>query len=219
MDFPLFPTNISHELTEPLRYIDYEQLYRRLHNTIVRYQNRLVHCEVPEGDSLDLCISFLEGDKIQRRIHSSDVDLDISSLPLGYTNYNGHAWYIQRIPTRKQHQGITPEICCYQPASPSAKRPTNSWYFFKSKDFVDSVHNRFSSFDYAFHSVYTQQNISHAFHRRFALLSDDLNLIKVKHLTKTIGYFPPSKNYLILPKENDNPLFRKYFTSLGVEIR
>lgn len=213
-----YPLGYNPTFTDPLRYLDFDQMNRRLNHTIVRYRGKICEVQSWRPDTLDLVVFYLEGTVDNHLIHSSDIDLDISSVPLGFINYKESSFYIQRIPIRRQTQGVSPEVCYFHPIHKKTKQ-ANGWNLLKSKDFVQCANNKYPKFLSIFKGIKDNKILSGAFHKRFALVQDDLGIVKIKHLTDTIGWIPPKEEHVILPDSIQNPIFQKFFTSIGVEVR
>lgn len=93
-------------LEASLRYDRDEDVQARLSGTIVRYQGNPIFIDaVNVRNPLHVlahdCIT-----KVKFDIHSSDVELDISSPPLGYVNTEDNCTYLTRVPARRFKQGV-----------------------------------------------------------------------------------------------------------------
>lgn len=117
-----FPLNYTKNLviTNPLRYDNPHDVGMRLKGTIIRYKNRPVYVSsVHETLEIDL-EPLLPYPGNRFTVHSSDIDLDVSSVPLGWTNLNEHTLYLMRAAKNSQKQGVDPRSLTYFDARPNA---------------------------------------------------------------------------------------------------
>ncbi len=97
------------KLTTPLRYDSAEDVKMRLDGTYLMYKGEIVRVNWYNNLKVYVTgISSTSNIPPETIIHSSNVDLDISSLPLGYLVYEGNAYptMARRAPLRKYKQGI-----------------------------------------------------------------------------------------------------------------
>lgn len=208
-------------LTDPLRYDRGSDVIMRLHDTVIRYRGKPVHVKALSEESLFVKIKYLDKNKFEtEHVHSSDIDLDISSPPLGYLNANRYAFYVSRIPTRKQKQGFCTEVSNYFVESINGHNELNVTKYFYDKPLYDTITNHYPTGPQALEIILSKKDInSIAFHRKFALLRDELNIIKLKSIGRTIGWQPPNKDYFIIPEQYANPIYETALRSQGLEIR
>lgn len=213
------------ELVSPLRYDNQHDVEMRLHNTIVRYKEQPVLCRIraPETEpfnGLGVQIRPIAAKQWGEIIHSSDSDLDISSLPLGYLNVGDFTAYITRIPYRKQKQGISSDNTSWWPETFTSVH-ISFWSAIMSKNFCNTVFNIYPNAEQALKALSKKASsvYSIAIHRKFALVKDELGIIKIKHMTKPIGWIPPGEKKGFLTEENYNPIFEEDLKELGLECR
>lgn len=206
-------------LVQPLRYDSQNDVRMRLNGTIVRWRTEPIIVSDYGEDLLLKGKRLSNGRTLPDLIHSSDEDLDISSPPLGYLNYNGRAYYVQRIPIRKQLQGFHPDVATIFSESAS-DTPENTYSLIKSKHMADTIKNIYPNGYESLQALLKSKNVlSIAFHRRWALVKDELGIIKLRHNIQTIGWFPPKKDYCILSEELTNPIYEKQLSDNGIIIR
>lgn len=95
------------KLLKEFRYNNENDVTMRLKGSIVRYRGRPVYVGSTHG-SYDILVTDL-GTLEDRVIHSSDVDLDISSVPVGWCNSTKGLQYLMRTAKNSQKQGVVPQ--------------------------------------------------------------------------------------------------------------
>lgn len=125
------------QLTEPLRYDTPNDVSMRLDQTFIRYKNKIYWCRY-SGENLNVRLYLTHNSSDGFDVHSSDVDLDVSSIRVGFLSRVGEFYpgYISRAPVRKYKQGICQTNLCFTefktsgPASygPSAVKYTQPFY-------------------------------------------------------------------------------------------
>lgn len=118
-------------LLEEFRYDNMNDVNMRLKGTILRYKGRPVYCSgVYDGVTVSLeyidCPGKPEPTFV---VHSSDVNLDISSAPLGWVNFKGYSLYLMRSARNSQKQGVNPGSLVYFDPQPRGERSTNRFRF------------------------------------------------------------------------------------------
>jgi hypothetical protein len=207
-------------LTEPLRYDTASDVKLRLHGSIVRYKGTPVTAKARLNDNDDLYLRLvsLRDFVFNEYIHSSDTDLDISSPPLGYMNTDEITHYIQRIPTRKQVQGFTHHSASFLTDSPNPFH-SNPLTMLHSVAMADTIDGKYPNGIEVLEKLMSSPSIvSIAFHRKFALMKDEISLIKLRHMGKSIGFFKPGSNRCIVSQQFSNPIFTKTLVSNGFEV-
>lgn len=95
---------VESKLLPELRYLSAQDVNMRLMKTIIRYRGRLVFVQ---GCHEDLKVSLIDVKSNTNILaHSSDVDLDISSIELGWINAGKGACHVSRIAQNSQKQGV-----------------------------------------------------------------------------------------------------------------
>lgn len=190
-------------LLKVLRYLNGEDLNKRIGRSIIRYKGKYVWASVP-GDGEDLCVNLqnvLSGEQFDK-VHSSDEALDVSAFPLGYMNKRQGAIFTARMPIRINRQGLCSENAVwYQEAGeqlyPTAIRNDD----LKSKAFFEMLNDEYGKFPDIIKNLThnkSDEPASIAFSRRMALSRDNIGLIKLLYLTKPIAvYEPKSKEFRV----------------------
>lgn len=210
-------------LTDPLRYDTPADVKLRLHNSIVRYKGIPVNVQLYNGSSLVLKAHTLRPNEdpiFHDTIHSSDVELDISSPPLGYMNTPNTSIYVQRIATRKQIQGFYLGSAHWIIDNLEAHYNNSTiQQYLTSEPIANTILNKYPKGINVLEKLLSNPTIkSIAFHSKFSLMKDDINLLKLRHMGRSIGFVKPNTNKLIINKEFNNPIFTKILTQHGFEV-
>ncbi len=122
-----------------------QDVKNRLSNTVIRYRNNPVFCKTTEdGLTLNL-FSFKNRSHLIASVDPEDPNIDISSLSLGYLQFNGIAVYVKRMPRRIYKQGIDVQHLDYKPLfSKNDRREVDLSTFF-SESVFNSLMDKFSS--------------------------------------------------------------------------
>ncbi len=204
-------------LTDPIRYLNGDDVHRRLHNTIVRYKGIPVYCVQCTYDGMSLNLRPLRTTTfVYTNIHSSDEDLDVSSPPLGYLNTETCCVYVQRMATRKQHQGFCAHVAnCHYEGILGASIAS----YFAGPAFADLIENKYPSIEEAIEHLNNKVNIqSIAFHRKFAFRST-FEGIDVHHICKKIGQLDSNNFTVLLNPRFHTPVIETQLQKLGLETQ
>jgi len=126
---------------EEQRYHIPEDVHRRLFDSVVRYKGNLVYVYATKG--LDVYIRPVDQPKAEGvAVSSNSPDLDITSLPLGYMEFNKYLLYLDRPPYRRQKQAIGPDNIVYY-YSGNSKACNVQHDMLWSKGFVSMVENSY----------------------------------------------------------------------------
>lgn len=117
-------------LLEEFRYDNPNDVNMRLKGTILRYKGRPVYC-AGAYDDISVSIEYIDGPDTANTfvVHSSDADLDISSVPLGWVNFKGFSLFLMRSARNSQKQGVNPGSLVYFDPQPRGGRSTNRFRF------------------------------------------------------------------------------------------
>lgn len=174
-------------------------LVSRLDSTFIRYKGSVYFCRVNRPD-LTLYRPWDVNGEPYKRVHYSDQDIDVSSLPLGYVNYKGDTFYVKRIPYRRWKQGLDPKSC-----------NTNSRVFY-SKEFCESVEGKFPSVKQAISMLNKHLATSVAISRDVAL-KDEGSILKVFIQEDEVGYIMRESLGLVnIPSEEFAWIASQYLT-------
>lgn len=186
-------------LTDPLRYELSDDIMRRLVGTVVRYKGRPIEVLdlAPSSGHLRIVARDLIGDSSSSPsfniiIHSSDVELDISSPPLGFSNAEEapSSIYVARQPTRSQNQGVYfNRLICYGDS-------VEQGYPFTKKAFGRMVLGEYPNFSECADRIRgNKPNSSLAFGRYLGLQgTGDKEVLAIKHLINNVGVYYPSES-------------------------
>lgn len=144
-------------LTEPHRYDSAEDVKMRLDSTYIRYKNEVYWCRWYDGLKVRLYKSSEVADS-GPIVHSSDIDLDISSIPLGFLPSSKPAVPVmaRRAPLRKYKQGVAPNNVYFDVHSDGKRggvsdRFNSDW--FCAPAFVQMLRNEYPSYSDALKTV------------------------------------------------------------------
>jgi hypothetical protein len=212
------------QLTDPLRYDNPHDVSMRLNGCVARYKGEPVILTYI-GDDNVLHVNYRPLRKPNAKwqsIHSSDVELDISSPPLGYLNHveTKAAYYVQRVPVRKQFQGFHSDNSNVEPECEQRYATQRIYHLIKTPEMADTIDNKYPSGDRIIEMMLSDPSIrSMAFHRKFAIRRDEIGIFKLRHMTRTIGFFEPRTNKCVLPEPFTNPIFERQLAKHGLELR
>lgn len=172
------------------RYDTPADVQMRLHGTIIRYKGEPVQAYHNKLDSLLLDLYTLRNRKETKDVHSSDEDLDISSVPLGFVNATkGKTFLANRVTARRQNQGLS-EVNVYikDMYTSESRRP---WPF-SFADLADTIEGKYPKFIDSVEKLNTKQKPKYldmvAFDRKLMLeQTADKGLLKLRLLNHVIG--------------------------------
>ncbi len=204
-------------IIDPLRYLNGDDVHRRLHNTIVRYQGQPVFCRQCE-DSLYLDLRPLRKTSFSiKEIHSSDEELDVSSPPLGYMNTPTCSVYVQRVATRKQHQGFCTNVA-QQYVEGELDDSLNS--YFAGPHMADLIEDIYPKISACINKLKNHTVWSVAFHRKFSFNKIPYGPVNLNHMNRPIGWMHPDNLGTVLLQERySNPIFQEQLQELGLETK
>lgn len=160
-----------------------EDIRARLENTIIRYENDPVL--VTGHDGFNIFINYLSGTK-KEIVSIKDKKLNFKSIPLGYVNYKGKTYYLQRIPHRRWKHGVSRGgIYSLTPNAPVE--------YLLNKPLVATVKNIYCSYEKALKEIEKKQVYSIAFDRSLAIRKEELGNTKLEYKGTEAGYFEMGK--------------------------
>ena len=172
-------------LTSELRYFSAADFTHRLSNCIIKYKEKPVYVLGNEGLAIDMQDS-LTG-VVYRGIHSSDTDIDVRSVPLGYWNSNNGAKFVCRQPSRRAIQGVHPSniiwITRYNGQFNSLPIRNGE---VMSKTFFEMLNELYPTLEQCFKDLKGQVT-SVAFKRKLAVSVDDIGLNKLEMMGSPIA--------------------------------
>lgn len=156
-----------------LKFDTFEDVRLRLHRTICMYKGHpyYVSNERINPPSTEVWLYPVdyrnynqdELDKIKIKVDHHDPDFETRSPPLGYAFYRNRAYYVSRIPDRRQRQGLSPESLRVDPSE------IDNISLFTSKSIEDCILGRHKSPEEAVIMIETNQAKSVPIHRHMAI--------------------------------------------------
>lgn len=190
----------------------------RLDNTIIRYKGKPFHCRASGGDD-KLSLTRLDDKETQAiNVPADHPDLDISSPPLGFVNYDRTCVYYSRLPQRKYKQGLSQDgiqvRSLYGTSERNREHPVNSTRL------SNTIRGIYTSFHSCFtRATSTSKDYAQAFSRNFALAkvgaTGDIHLY---HKFTIIGDFDRKKRYFCLKETYNNEYTRRLLRKHGVPL-
>lgn len=155
-------------------YTNVDYAHSRLLNTWVRFKGKPVLVESVYRDDESGKIMLAIKDFAADKRHKVDiVDLDLSSMPLGFVNFRGSSIFLYRMPMRNDwRQGI-------RSSNTGAKSPSgmmggmNRSRVFASKQFSNSVLGVYPSMEECVEDVVNDEWMSKSFSKHFSVVKQD----------------------------------------------
>lgn len=185
------------------RYDSSADAHMRLTRTVVRFEDKPIYIMEVGPDMRLLTWDMLPAQKFVNGIHSNDKRLDISSVPLGFINYNGEGYYASRSPSRSQKQGVNLQSLFYDSMT-NGKSPYGA---INNNDFIVSFGAMCrgeypelkESVDMASHGK------SCAFSKTWGLRKTrDKSIFVLHHKMNPVGIFVNSENLFLFQKDELN---------------
>lgn len=171
----------------------------RLHGTIIRYKNIPYYCAVGEGNVLHL--SDLSTGNLIATVDHDDVDIDISSIPLGFVNLDNPNYkicvYLKREPYRKYKQGVCLEALT-QTVLSSSKGIIGPDRL-RCNGLVKTVEGKFPSLSQAIDLITKGGWTSVAISRNIAIFRQD-SILKIYFDEKEVGWMKLGTKVVNIPK-------------------
>ena len=194
-------------LVNPLRYNTSADVNTRLHQSVITYKGLSVYADQNgvrdrnRGDDLSIDLfDPIKGDWIEA-VHSSDEDLDVRAIPLGYANLGQDALaYVVRQPQRRTHAGVhTSNTAMFMTSRPDRFVNVN-----RVQLTTPSFHQMCRGIDptlpEAIETLRTskkrQQGVAIA--RKLAVIEDEVGLIKLHYFTTPVGVYNEKREQFIL---------------------
>lgn len=157
-----------------LRYDTAHDVRMRLHGSVCMYKNVPVWVIHDGTDTLDVTLRDVRTNKDMVRISSSDPDLDISSVPLGYalSTKKYTPIYYFRTPARQQKQGVAPENV-HSIIESWETIHTNRGLGIEGALLADLIEGKYPPVDQIEKILSTRYGCS--FHREYCIVRDDKN--------------------------------------------
>ena len=192
-------------LLKDMRYDNAQDVQLRLNNSVVRYKNRPVfvgqNLQTPVQNAQDLILDVYDllEQKWIDKVHSSDEDLEVKAMPLGYMNDATDALYIMRQPCRRSRQGLSVENCYYY--VPVTNQISNiKRTLLKSLAFGKMVIGDYPGLEQALKTLYTHKVKSVAIGRKVSVMMDEIGLIKLVYFTTPVGVYNKRHSRFFIPE-------------------
>lgn len=177
------------------RYTTQHDAEMRLARSVVLLKGQPAFVQGVSG--LNLILALPDG--TEPIVNVNSVDLDISSVPLGYINTGRGPYYLQRGPNRSQKQGVV--------------LSRMNWFSPYVKEFCPPPFNDYEAFGYwvkTFNRDFPtmEECLKHpkggAFHRFWAVVPVNKDLCSIGYKDKNYALFNKDKRLFILPKGEGN---------------
>jgi hypothetical protein len=207
------------KLTSPLRYDSAEDVKMRLDGTYLMYKGEIVRCNW--YNNLKIYVTGIAANSSippETIIHSSNIDLDVSSLPLGYLVYEGNAWptIARRAPLRKYKQGICSQNVFFEDYTKGKQFLEGA---FGTSAFHNMLMGKYSSFEKAMSIVSKTgfEILSCPISRDFCVFKDKNKTVLLDSLFEEVGVI--TDGTLVVNDWWYTPTMVDRLGSLGVKIK
>lgn len=146
------------------------------------------------GLKLDAWLSQNPATGIIRKQMNSPLFDKYRPFPLGMCNINQHVYYVERQPTRKTEQGLTPNMLTetrleLMSSQPSLGRDCRA---FHSPNFLSCITGKHPPAQDCLTALQSEEyaNEGLAFHREFALLKGPISLVFLAYKNDVVGVLP-----------------------------
>jgi hypothetical protein len=205
---------------EEIKYLNEEDVRRRLDRTIVRYKDKVVLCVLIGGTVVRL--KNCSNGRVVIDTDANDPDIDIGSPPLGYVfgGDNG-AFYVSRLPVRKYQQGIsTANVKIEKDDNPIQNMhlliPQDMFQGFTLKQLTNTILGEYPSYKDALKNI-RAGSPAIPFSRRYCISRQSADTILLRHRTNTIGVVDRDGTVLLNP-DTVLSLHMKQLGKLGVNV-
>lgn len=199
---------------EPVKFRSAGDLSMRLCQSFIRYKGEPVYVldSVHSSKIVD-CMYLKDGGKaVAFGVDVDDDDVDISSPPLGYINYNGN-WHLSRLSERRQKQGLDIRRALARNAFQGKVNAHNvlgggvtSWL-----DLRKTILGEYPTFEKAL-------EYGTPFARRFSIDIAEDNTRILSYMGNSIGLIRKNKSSILLREGYNSPAFRNVMKDAGVPL-
>lgn len=173
------------------RYINFEDMKRRIGQTVIKYKGKHVYAQPNENAPRELSLDLMNIHTREefKGISSSDEDLDVNAFPIGYVNKGEIAVFTARMPARINRQGLCSDNTVYfyrgrEAVSNIGRSDIHSSFFF------DMLNDNYPSFEVALKKVSSNDEInSIAINKKLALERTDIGLVNLIYFTTPVAVF------------------------------
>lgn len=197
----------------------------KLNDTICRYKKEPVWVRVSDGL---LYLYHLDEVNTSGRffatIKSTDPDLDVASVPLGYyqgEGKNNHkVFYLTRIPLRKVKQGLPLNAIRGTQVGDDGLELRGKNHSFLNKSFIRMIKNEYPKLSDSMkmlrglHSKDSSQIYQVALSRDIAIEINQMGIINVHYKKLFVGWIQPDKNTVHIPKSELSWVISRYLSQL-----
>lgn len=213
-------------LLPQLRYHEHEAVAMRLHGTMCLYKGKAVYINAQTDkdgrprrrDDLNVIACHNDSPYQEIEVHSSDEDLVVSGISIGYTNKNGKAIYCVRAPVRRTKQGLDQgSVLGFEVRGLGREQAIPcSRDFIVSKQFASMMENKYPPFDDAVKAL-GRDVVQMAFGRRLAVAQDELGLYKLHYCSQPVAFLG-RKDRFIIPKRYEHylPVIKRHNIELEI---
>jgi hypothetical protein len=172
----------------------------RIHGGIAFYRGEPRYVEVVDRNQVRL--SSLTGAVAPIIVGVADENLDVSSPPLGYINYSGHANYVMRRPERRFKQVVNAQnLICERVMTGTYVGPDQLNNMLFSREGEDMLMGRYPSVKDAIERMTLNKKvISVAISRDIAIARDSFGTTRVYNKLEQVGYLREGTNTVVIPK-------------------
>lgn len=201
------------------RYESSADVALRLHGTIAKYKDEWYYCFIEEGSTRLFLYDNPSGTK-KAIVDANDENLVLTSPTLGYIEYEGLAYFVQRTPVRRQKQQIAAEnLWAFN--SYKQKQEIVSSSLFGCKNIISMLKKDYAdSFETAVQRVSAKTFIGLPISQNMAVHRTVYNPTKIYLSYKTIllGRIN-EENRLVLEKaEMNNTLLSMLISEKGIQL-
>lgn len=198
------------------RYLTKEDVNMRLDNCIVRYKGEPFMSKYAGG--LQIKLYYMdESNRDPMLVNSNDIDLDISSFDIGYVNRGERAWFITRVPYRKQKQAVCIHNVVWSTFMNNYQKLDDSLLMTKYTD--DAIRMIYPTYKDCLEWVKAKaSNVSRAFNTNFALHKSKDGEILLLMNEEKIGIFNPDTQIIDLLSDHVNSIITFKLANLGVPV-
>lgn len=131
------------------------------------------------------------------KVDYREPEFDYRAFPLGYINFMGSAFYLRRVPSRVQKQGLDKHFVASEPVGLQG----SNWFF--SKDMKDCILGIYPSVAEAMQSIDLGKAESVGVRRNFAISFSSGGAHRLNFKGREIAYMSDGEFILIHRKERD----------------
>ena len=193
----------------------------RLNETYVKYKNDYFFAaQSPADETTALLLFSIVGNSHLMTIDANDPDLDVSSPPLGYTQYP--TWegcvFISRLPLRSQNQAVRGDSIAVYDVRNGLQVPTSRNHL-RQEGFLHNLKGIFPNYDGVITSIIKNKDrtVARAFDRCFCILYDGAKAILQYNCTN-IGSIDLDSRVVSLSPEHNHSVFTMRLAELGVSV-